>query len=178
MVAAHAWPAESNGAELEDFGLSRADVWSPRNVIPMLASLETAFQNMRFALQYAPASDTFVVHVFDPALRGDTAHSNAASVHSLHGKEVALRGPAPGARPFRRVVMWHFALAVDEAFAKQWLSEEQQDALAPQEAAVNVDSWLHDRSPGADMPARWPGACAAYEAALRNNKVSLPSSDS
>lgn len=125
-----------------------SDLDSYRNGILMVEALETQFDKKRVAFSYEVLHDALIFHIIDPKLTHQKIHKLDIAFGSL--ENTVLVHP-PGKMPFRRLIAWHYAAALEQARAKGWRS----DASLPQLPAVPrdvVSGWLHQVLP----EAKWP----------------------
>ena len=158
--AAHIWPRHTHGRGLRMFGLDEAFVWDPRNGLLLLSTVERSFDDQRAGFFFN--GQTFVFIVLDPKLMSETVR-DAVKFSDLDKKP--LRLPANPMNPFpcRRLLVWHFTQALENALKNKWRTEDEVAAyVAFVGATEKVDAWLRGVSP----EAKWPGVRSAGQAAL------------
>jgi len=153
LTAAHIWPARARDSLASLFSLTLADLDSYRNGILMTASLEKQFDARRVAFSYNVLHDAFYFHVLDSRLNKQTPKGLPMTFEALENKR--LTHPA-GKMPFRRLLVWHYASALNKATSAGWLDVDALDALP---RVPPREQWMQNRSPGSKMPADftlWP----------------------
>ena len=153
LTAAHIWPARARDSLATMFSLTLADLDSYRNGILMTASLEKQFDARRVAFSYNVLHDVFHFHVLDSRLNKQTPKGLSMTFEALENK--ILIHP-PGKMPFRRLLVWHYASALNKAKSAGWLDVDALEALP---RVPPKEQWMQNRSPGAKMPSDftlWP----------------------
>ena len=158
--AAHIWPRHTHGRGLHMFGLEEAFVWEPRNGLLLLSTVECAFDHQRAGFFYN--GQTFVFIVLDPKLMSETVR-DAVKFSDLHEKPLRLPANPKNPFPCRRLLVWHFTQALENALKNKWRTEDEVAAYVAFVGATDkVDAWLRGVSP----EAKWPGVRSAGQAAL------------
>ena len=173
VIAAHIWPHHTYGSGLERFGLGRAFVGDPRNSLLLMKTVEKAFDLLRAGFFFDGRS--FVFTVLDPALMSETVHGEL-KFSDLHEKPLQLPDNPEHPFPCRRLLVWHFAQALEHTLKSKWQTKaDVAKFVSSVDAADKVDAWLRGVSP----EAKWPGALPAGLDALRAvRKASVGSEDS
>ena len=173
VIAAHIWPHHTYGSGLERFGLGRAFVGDPRNGLLLMKTVEKAFDLLRAGFFFDGRS--FVFTVLDPALMSETVHGEL-KFSDLHEKPLQLPDNTEHKFPCRRLLVWHFAQALEHTLKSKWQTKaDAAKFVSFVDAADKVDAWLRGVSP----EAKWPGALPAGLDALRAvRKASVGSEDS
>ena len=123
--------------------------------------VEKAFDLLRAGCFFDGRS--FVFTVLDPALMSETVHE-ALKFSDLHGKPLQLPDNPEHPFPCRRLLVWHFAQALEHTLASKWQTKaDVANFVSSVDAADKVDAWLRGVSP----EAKWPGARIAGLEALR-----------
>ena len=166
VIASHIWKYCTGGARLLDFGLLPSALQSVRNGLLMASEIEAAFDNKRVAFSYDLFKDEFTFHVLDARLMKmpiiDTRTKKSS--HALLGYNKPPVIPlfeeldntpmnwAPKARPFRRLLAWHYALATMMAAQNaRWRTPESLQRPA---SVVGLAEWRNSRSPDATWPSK------------------------
>ena len=158
--AAHIWPRHTHGRGLDKFGLEDAFVWEPRNGLLLLSTVERSFDHQRAGFFFN--GQTFVFIVLDPKLMSETVR-DAVKFSELHEKPLHLPHNPTNPFPCRRLLVWHFTQALENALVNKWQTEaEVAKFVAFVGATEKVDAWLRGVSP----EAKWPGVRSAGQAAL------------
>ena len=173
VIAAHIWPHHTYGSGLERFGLERSFVGDPRNSLLLMKTVEKAFDLLRAGFFFDGRS--FVFTVLDPALMSETVHGEL-KFSDLHEKPLQLPDNPEHPFPCRRLLVWHFAQALEHTLKSKWQTKaDVAKFVSSVDAADKVDAWLRGVSP----EAKWPGALPAGLDALRAvRKASVGSEDS
>jgi hypothetical protein len=164
--SAHIWPARARRSAdiktLELLGLEYGDISSYRNSVLLLRSLEQQFDKQRISFAYNFVDDSFLFRVIDSSLWNTQVAGAAAGVTfgSLDGLPLQL---PKGKFPFRRLLVYHYAMALDTAGLKHWTLRHDLPALPE---ASKVESWLKQQSPDA----KWPGARAYARIAIAETR--------
>ena len=126
----------------------------------LLSTVERAFDLQRAGFFFD--DQTFLFIVLDPKLMSETVHG-AVKFSELHKEPLHLPNNPTSPFPCRRLLVWHFTQALQNALAKEWQPEaEIAKFVAFVGATEKVDAWLRGVSP----EAKWPGVRAAGQAAL------------
>jgi predicted restriction endonuclease len=141
LKAAHIWPHKTGGRDLDQFGLTPADVHKARNGLLLCNAIEEAFDRKRVCFQYNGLDKTFRFWVLDPALLDETVGDKewATTFRDLHERQLLFPEDRP---PFRRLLYWHAHCSMRWAKRNKWSTEGSE---------VLVD--LQMLSPGARLPA-------------------------
>ena len=185
VAAAHIWPARARSPAVERwFGLPRGALNTYRNGLLMLKSVEEKFDDLRLGIACCNGETT--VQVLDKRLRTDTQvfaelRSRAAaadgvktSFAALHGATLPLLAQKGAARPYNRLVTFHFASVLQEARRKNW---PLPDGVAEFGDREKVLAWLRTAS---SPDALWPDPphYAQYTHASRSRADSSSSAPS
>ena len=174
VIASHIWKHCTYGAGLDEFGLKFADVNNSRNGLLMCSEIEKQFDDLRVAFSYDLLTDKFTFHVLDctllplsvvdlndkktkNALSGYPALHDIQTFGNLDRKVMLWTAPA---LPYRRVLAWHYALAVTKHRRTSASAPASPDPSASPPCALPEPSL---RSPGWDKlspEAKWPEASA------------------
>jgi hypothetical protein len=162
VIASHIWKFCTDGSGLDEFGLVLTDLHSPRNGLLMASEIEAAFDTKRVAFSFNLLKDEFTFHVLDSRLletpiidihTKKTAHSMMGYSTKLSAiplfKDLDNRTMtwAPKARPFRRLLAWHYAVAtMTAARHASWHTPESPQRPAP--------VWIDSDSPDATWPSK------------------------
>ena len=163
VKASHIWKRCTHGEGLDEFGLRATDVHRTRNGLLMASQLEAAFDVKRIAFRYHLLRDEFTLCVLDPALLGSAAAPSPCVVSDTELRNLSDYPPVervptfsdcdgavlqcpPERKPFRRLLAWHYALAMKHAAAEEWVPSD-----AGEGAAAEARTWLGG-SPGGVWP--------------------------
>jgi len=171
VIASHIWKHCTMGLGLHEFGLKPEDVHSPRNGLLICSEIERHFDVLRVAFSYDLLADKFTFHVLDAtllslpivdsrdkktknSLSGYPSLSDIPTFKQLDGKVMQW---SESALPFRRLLAWHYALAVTMHRRRPALlpSPSESPVSALPEHSVSSDGW-EKRSP----EAKWPDSSA------------------
>ena len=172
VIASHIWKHCTMGEGLNEFGLKPADVDSCRNGLLLAMEIERHFDVLRVAFSYNLLTDQFTFHVLDATLLPlpivdlkDKQTKNRLSAYppleevptfkALDGKVMQWTAPA---LPFRRLLAWHYALAVSKKLrsASALALTPSEPRAAPFPAHVVKSPGWDERSP----EAKWPDSAA------------------
>ena len=172
VIASHIWKHCTMGEGLNEFGLKPADVDSCRNGLLLAMEIERHFDVLRVAFSYNLLTDQFTFHVLDATLLPlpivdlkDKQTKNRLSAYppleevptfkALDGKVMQWTAPA---LPFRRLLAWHYALAVSKKLrsASALAPTPSEPRAAPFPAHVVKSPGWDKRSP----EAKWPDSAA------------------
>jgi hypothetical protein len=153
--AAHIWPAHARGAIVERwFNLDRNALDSARNGILMATAFEQRFDELRISFQWDDNIDKFRCVVLDKRLWNDNVpgltDENGNPLPFSKIDRMELTTPS-GKLPFRRLLAYHYAAALQKAVAHQWIGSQSVPDLFS--ADEKVRAWLQGKSPDA----KWPG---------------------
>ena len=164
--SAHIWPARARRSAdiktLELLGLKYEDISSYRNSVLLLRSLEQQFDKQRISFAYNFVDDSFLFHVIDSSLWNTQVAGAPAGVTFGSLDRSPLQLPM-GKFPFRRLLVYHYAMALDTAGLKHWTLAHNLPVV-PEASAV--ESWLKQQSPDA----KWPGARAFARIAIAETR--------
>ena len=167
VIASHIWKYCTDGSGLDEFGLRLTDLHSPRNGLLMASEIEAAFDTKRVAFSFNLLKDEFTFHVLDSRLletpiidihTKKTAHSMMGYItkpsaiplfKDLDNRQMTW---APKARPFRRLLAWHYAVAtMTAARHASWHTPESPQRPAPVDGTA---VWINSQSPDATWPSK------------------------
>jgi hypothetical protein len=166
VIASHIWKYCTGGSGLDEFGLRLADLHSPRNGLLLASEIEAAFDNKRVAFSFNLLKDEFTFHVLDSRLlkmpildihTKKTAHSmmgynTPPAIPLFEELNNTLMTWAPKARPFRRLLAWHYAVATTTAARHtSWHKPESPQRPAP---VIGTADWSKSHSPNATWPSK------------------------
>ena len=125
IVCAHIWPKLTAGRGLEHYGLSAADVNSPRNFLRLHIDIEKAFDEKRLyfeKIDLKPNTISLCLRVLDPALLRETfsvtgLNRTFASIDNQQFKHEFVGG----IRPFLRILAVHANKAIYKAKSFGWI---------------------------------------------------------
>jgi hypothetical protein len=174
VKASHIWKRSTQGEGLDEFGLRATDVHSVRNGLLLASQLEAAFDVKRVAFRYNLLRDEFTLCLLDPALLGGARVVSDAEVRELRGYPPLERVPTfrdcdgavlqcpPDCKPFRRLLAWHYALAMKHAAAEEWVALDAGEGAEAEARTVLLGSpdgvW-----PQAELMAAYDHAAAASD---------------
>jgi hypothetical protein len=166
VIASHIWKYCTGGSGLHEFGLRLTDLNSARNGLLLASEIEAAFDNKRVAFSFNLLKDEFTFHVLDSRLLKTPIidiHSKKTA-HSMMGYGTPSAIPlfeelnnrpmtwAPKARPFRRLLAWHYAVSTTTAAQHtSWRTPESPQLPAP---VVGTADWSNSHSPDATWPSK------------------------
>lgn len=164
--SAHIWPARARKSAdiktLELLGLEYRDISSSRNSILLLRSLEQQFDKQRISFSYHFINDSLLFRVIDNSLWNTQVAGAPLGVTFGLLDGTPLRH-SEGIFPYRRLVVYHYAMALDTAGLKHWTLPRDLPAVP---AAPVVECWLKQQSPDA----KWPGARAYARIAIAETR--------
>lgn len=135
---------------LESLGLTYEDISSYRNSIFLLRSLEQQFDKQRISFAYRFVDDSFEFRVIDSRL-WNTQVAGAHDGMTFGSLDCSRLQLPTGKFPFRRLLVFHYAMALETAGRKRWPLAHDLPVVPE---ASKVESWLKQQSP----EAKWPGA--------------------
>lgn len=166
VIASHIWKHCTGGSGLAEFGLSVADLDSPRNGLLLAAEIETAFDNKRVAFSFNLLTDEFMFHVLDCSLLEKpivnfhdkktatslSGYARPTTIPLFKDLDNTLMRWLPSASPFRRLLAWHYAVATTTAAQRtSW----HKPGTPPRPAPVgSTPGWSESESPDATWPSR------------------------
>jgi len=178
VVAAHIWPAHARDSFAERwFNLSDGALDSARNGIIMAAALEEKFDKLRISFRWDDEVGKFRCVVLNKRLRGKGQNvpglfhpdGTCFTFSDLDGMELIT---PPDKVPFRRLLAYHYATALQLALKNQWIEPEAMpDMFSSNEKVV---AWLHGHSPNA----KWPGVPRYHRHLIAGSSGSQTSSRS
>jgi hypothetical protein len=146
-IASHIWKFGTLGDGLDEFGLQRDDLHSERNGLLMASTIEEAFDLKRVTFFYSFLEDSFQFLVLDKSLlkspitppdklnTAGTAVETGWNFESIHGRK--LQHPI-GKVPFRRLLAWHYAMSVQHARWRMWITDADVKDKPPFTSSENL----------------------------------------
>jgi len=121
VIASHIWKFATHGEGLEEFGLDKSDVSSPRNGLLLAKPIENAFDSKQVCFCYDPFNKKLKLEVLDPSIMEAVVYAQTKfkdiNGHYLHHPQ--------DCNPFRRILSWHAKLAFELAKNRNWIDENK-----------------------------------------------------
>ena len=121
IVAAHIWPASTNGRGLRRFNLDSKCLNDARNGLLLHRLIEKAFDRKQLCFIFDQIHECLKIKVLCPDIQNNEI-KRGIKFHQINGKTLQL---PKGIWPFRRLLNWHPIRAYEYAHSESWIDSQE-----------------------------------------------------